>query len=278
MKTRHSSRNFRSITLAAAVWLGILVFASPNLAIGSPTAEQPSTVRLVVDAKALGEAEATVTATVAEQLRADLESAGYKLDDSIRAQASVRVRMTFFDEAQHDYLIDIDISAGSDISRLETLSCPNCAEQSLFALIHNHHDEIFAGIERALANSHIEPSPNEEAVPGPKLDGPKRMGALGGVGIGVAMLGIGALATGGVELGRGKVFDDVSSGTALERTFIDHRPVGGALLGAGAVVLVAGVTMLVVDLVVRSKKRKQTGFAAPLLGPNIVGLGYTGNF
>jgi hypothetical protein len=77
-----------------------------------------------------------------------------------------------------------------------------------------------------------------------------------------------------VELGRGRIYDVVVD---TERTGVDHRPVGGALLGVGAVMLTAGVTMLVVDLV-RSKKRQQAGLAHPLLGPNLVGLGYSARF
>jgi hypothetical protein len=266
--------------------LGVLLLTPvllPRVAIAGPSTTTGASVRVVVDTKALGDAEAPFAAEIDQTLRAAVEEAGYVLDDSVRADATVRVRLSFFNQEDLDYQIDVDIAAGEQLVRLETVGCPHCEVDQLLARVDGRHTEILAALERALVRSreHVPPEgetpegetpPVQEQEPGK----PKPFGTLGGLGIGLAVLGVGTIVAGGVELGRGTIYDDVSRVTT-ERSFVDHRPVGGALLGVGGVVLAAGVTMLVVDIV-RSKKHRHAGLAVPLLGPSIVGLGYTGQF
>jgi hypothetical protein len=109
----------------------------------------------------------------------------------------------------------------------------------------------------------------------------KPIGPLGGVGIGVAVLGVGATIAGAVELSKGKVYDP---GT-LDRPdleFTDHRPPGQALLGVGIATATVGVALLVTDVVIRSKKRRaQTASARtpfPMVGDGIVGVGLIQKF
>jgi hypothetical protein len=251
------------------------------VAIAGPATTAGASVRVVVDTKALGNAEASFAAEIDETLRAAVEEAGYVLDDSVRADATVRVRLSFFNQEDLDYQIDVDIAAGEQLVRLETDGCPHCEVDQLLARVDGRHTEILAALERALVRSREHVPPEGETPPGetPPVEEqepgkPKPFGTLGSLGIGLGVLGVGTIAVGGVELGRGKIYDDV---VTTERSFVDHRPVGGTLLGVGGVVLAAGVTMLVVDLV-RSKQRRQTGLAVPLLGPSIVGLGVAGQF
>jgi hypothetical protein len=270
--------------LALGVLLVTPVLLLPRVAIAGPATTTGASVRVVVDTQALGDAEASFTAKIDETLRAAVQEAGYVLDDSVRADATVRVRLSFFNQEDLDYQIDVDIAAGEQLVRLETVGCPHCEVDELLARADGRHTEILAALERALARSseHVPPEgeapPEGETPPVQELEPgkPKPIGALGSLGIGLGVLGVGTIVAGGVELGRGKIYDDVSRVTT-ERSFVDHRPVGGALLGAGGVMLAAGVTMLVVDIV-RSKKHRHAGLAVPLLGPSIVGLGYTGQF
>jgi hypothetical protein len=267
--------------------LGVLLVTPvllPRVAIAGPATTTGASVRVVVDTKALGDAEASFATEIDETLRAAVEEAGYVLDDSVRADATVRVRLSFFNQEDLDYQIDVDIAAGEQLVRLETVGCPHCEGDEVLAQVDGRHSEILAALERALVRSreHVPPegeTPPEGGTPPeqePESGKAKPIGALGGVGIGLAVLGVGTLVVGGVEFGRGKIYDDVSRVTT-EASFVDHRPVGGALLGVGSVVLAAGVTMLVVDII-RSKKRRHAGVTVPLLGPSIVGLGYTGQF
>jgi hypothetical protein len=264
--------------LALGVLLVTPALLLPHVAIAGPATTTGSSIRVVVDAKALGDAEASFAAKIDEKLRAALEDAGYVLDDSVRADATVRVRLSFFNQEDLDYQIDVDIAAGEQLVRLETVGCPHCGEDELLARVDSRQSEILTALERALAQSSdtVVPAPDEggEDPPVQEPGKGKPIGALGGVGIGLAALGVGSIVAGGAELGRGKIYDDI---VTTERAFVDHRPVGGALLGVGGVVLVAGVTMLVVDIV-RSKQRRHAGLPVPLLGPSIVGLGVAGRF
>jgi hypothetical protein len=268
------SRVLRSSVLCLALLLG------PSIA----RAAEGEHVRVVVDVSMLGEEEASFVDAISPGLRAALEGAGYVLDDDIvSADATLRVRVRYFNEGNLDYQIDVDISAGEQLARLDTIACPQCFERDIVAKVEEKHEMILAGLARMLAKAN-EPAPserpqqpntNEQPEASAK---PKPIGALGGVGIGVAVLGVGTLVAGGIELGRGKIFDDRSTGLETDSTFVDHRPVGGALLGVGAVVLAAGITMIVVDVVRAKKRRGSAGVAVPLLGPSIVGLGFTGQF
>ena len=266
------SRALRSSVLCLALMLG------PSVA----RAAEGQHVRVVVDVSMLGEEEASFVDAISPSLRAAIEGAGYVLDEGVSADATVRVRVRYFNEGDLDYQIDLDISAGEQLARIDTIACPQCFEADIVAKVDGQHEVILAALARMLANTGSEPATangsetsNEPPAGEPK---PKPIGALGGVGIGVAVLGVGALVVGGVELGRGKIYDDVPTGSKLNSSFVDHRPVGGALLGAGAVVLAAGVTMVIVDVVRAKKQRKSAAIAVPLLGPRVVGLGFTGTF
>lgn len=267
----------RSSMLCAALLLG----SNTALAGGPSGADQH--VRVVVDVSMLGEEEASFVDAISPSLRAAIEDAGYVLDDDIvSADATVRVRVRYFNENDLDYQIDVDISAGEQLTRLDAIACPQCFERDIAAKVDEQHEVILAGLERMLEQSDAATPSSEPPSDGqPELGSkpkPKPIWVLGGVGIGVAVLGVGAMVAGGVELGRGKIYDDVSLGAVPDSTFVDHRPVGGALLGAGAVVLAAGVTMVIVDVVRAKKQRKSAGIAVPLLGPRVVGLGFTGQF
>jgi hypothetical protein len=254
----------------------VLLLAVPSTA----HAAEGERVRVVVDVSMLGEEEASFADAISPGLRAAIEGAGYVLDEQVSADATVRVRVRYFNEGDLDYQIDLDISAGEQLARIDTIACPQCFESDIVAKVDAQHEVILAALARMLAEdgreptnaSEPEPRVNEEPEPRPKP-----IGVVGGVGIGVAALGVGALVAGGVELGRGKVYDAVTQ-IETQRSFVDHRPVGGALLGVGAVVLAAGITMVIVDVVQAKKRRDRTSLAVPLLGPNMVGLGFSGKF
>lgn len=270
----------KRLALLFCVALAAPVLGVPASAIAGPAQAEGARVRVVIDAEELGEAGPFFQDKVGATLRAAVEQAGYQLEDGIRADATVRVRISFFNEADLDYQVHVEISAGAELVQLETLDCAQCVDDDLLGKIDDQHAQVLAGLERALALVQQRPQPaNEDDPPVEGTKQPKAIGALGYGGIGVAALGIGALVAGGVEFGRGKIYDDRTR-IANELTFVDHRPVGGALLGVGGVVVAAGVTMLVVDLVRASKRRQQphAGLAIPLLGPSMLGLGYSGQF
>jgi hypothetical protein len=253
------------------------ILATPTPAAAAPaSADTPARVRVVVDADALGDAEAFFEEHAHVSVSAALEQAGYALRDQIDAEVTVRVRMSFYNEEDLDYEIDVDISTGPELVRLETAACPQCVDEDLLARVDAIGSDVADGVARALARVDEHGAANGEPVEG------ERVAAIGGVGIAggvIAGLGVGATIAGAVELSRGRVFDDPDR-TPVERTFVDHRTPGGVLLGVGAVAVVAGAAMLITDVVMRSRKRKQqrAGVAHPILAPGIIGVGYIQRF
>src|SRR5689334_21893282 len=110
-----------------------VLLAPPSALAQAPS--QAARVRVVVDAKDLGEAESFFDEEVGARVRGLVEAEGYEVLDSVDADATVRVRITFFNPDDLDYKIDVDISAGSEIVRLEPLDCPQCVDEDLLAKI-----------------------------------------------------------------------------------------------------------------------------------------------
>jgi len=274
-----SRRAAGALLVAMCLLAAPLAQAAPGLAHVAPSSGDSPSVRLVVDASALGQTSDVYEDVVAQELRTAFENSDYSLEDSVRADATVRVRIIFFNEADLDYQIEIDISAGPELVRLDSIGCVQCADEDLMAKIEGAAPKILAGLEHALAASGESPEPREPDDPG--QDAPsttvKTITALGGVGIGAAALGLGLVVAGGVELGRGRVYSEATS-RPTERTGFDHRPPGAALLGVGGAVLMAGVALLAVDLIRIKNRRRQQAVAHPLAGPGLVGLGLTGRF
>ncbi|PRP89915.1 hypothetical protein ENSA5_70220 [Enhygromyxa salina] len=272
-----------------AIFMTAVLLAGPLVVLPRPAeaapASEPSTdpaqVRLVIDANALGDAAKFFSGAIAERLGPVFEDAGYKVTDKADADVTVRVRLSFYNEEDLDYQVDVDISAGSEIVRLETVGCPQCVDDDLLTKVDEQGAAMTDAIGKALAQARDADSTTEP--PATQASEPEEVapiGALGGVGIGVAVLGLGATVAGAVELSRGRVYDQPADG--LELGYVDHRPPGAVLLGVGVPVFVAGAAMLIADVVIRSNKRKrrqeQTGTTYPLMGPDVVGLGYVRRF
>lgn len=254
------------------------LLAPPPAAALAPT--QTARVRVVVDAQDLGDAEAFFDEEVGTRVRGIVEADGYEVLDSVDADATVRVRITFFNPNDLDYKIDVDISAGSEIVRLEPLDCPQCVDEDLLKKIESQNEEILAAIEKALAH---EDRPAGDGDGDGDSGDEKRVapiGALGGVGIGVLGAGIGLTIAGAVEIGRGKVYDNPPGAPLL--TGHDHGPRGRAFLGTGIAGVALGGALLVTDLVLRAKQRKRqgnrSGAVVPMISPTGVGLGWVGQF
>ncbi|NVB38759.1 hypothetical protein G6O69_13040 [Pseudenhygromyxa sp. WMMC2535] len=259
------------------------MLAMPSRALAESGQAAAKKVRVVVVADPVDDAEAPFAAEVEANLRSALEEAGYELDASMRADATVRLRLSFYNEDNLDYQINVDIAAGGQLLQLPMVACPQCDSAALLEKVEGRHGEILAELEQALAESAepSEPGPGEppssvpdEPEPEP---GAKSLGPLGYAGIAVGVVGLGGLIGGGVELARGRVYDDQGP-TPHQLAGTNHGPVGGALLGIGGAMFVAGATMLVVDLVRSKKGRRHAGLVHPLVGPGSVGVGWSGSF
>ncbi|MCA9651986.1 MAG: hypothetical protein KC501_18870 [Myxococcales bacterium] len=148
--------------------------------------------------------------------------------------------------------------------------------------------ELDASIDRLAAAS--EPEPRPEPRPGPE-PGPspqpalqqRRMTWRGGVGIGVGAMGLGGVIAGSTMIGIGERIP-----VDAQHLSRDLRTPGIAVLGAGSVVLAAGLGLLIADLVICRKhgpwcrvdrEGEQVG-DRPRLAPwvSTTGLGLAGRF
>jgi hypothetical protein len=103
-------------------------------------------------------------------------------------------------------------------------------------------------------------------------DVPRRpLGTLGRAGIGVAVVGAGALVGGGVVYALKHRFE-APTGRALDLDGRNYKPPGIALMVAGGAALVAGATLLIID---RTRARKS---ASALLLPSPGGFVMSGRF
>jgi len=107
---------------------------------------------------------------------------------------------------------------------------------------------------------------------GGSTDKPRKMGAIGGAGIGLMVLGAGAIAGGAVLVSMGEEREPTGP-QGGETT--DFRPPGIAVLAAGSVVLIAGISMLVGDRVAARRKRVSV---MPSASRRFTGLTIQGRF
>lgn len=249
-------------------------------------------VNLAIDTSLLDSAVAARLAPeIAKQLGPVLEEADlHVVSPPEDGEQTLSVRVKAFDEEQRNYEVDLQLGVEGGETTLATVTCEACNERRLIAELVQEiprlvelHEENYAKDGDAIPLGQSEVDRPVLEVPMRLVDSaetkPKRMSALGGVGIGVAVLGVGGLAVGVVEFGRGKIYDDVQL-YAWERPYVDHGPPGLALLGVGAVVLASGVTMLAVDVIGMKKRRvgRQTGRVYPLWDAQSVGLEYSLRF
>jgi hypothetical protein len=246
-------------------------------------------VNLTIDTSLLDSAVAArLEPEIARQLGPVLEQADLHVVTSPEVgEQTLSVRVTAFDEEQRNYEVDLQLGGEGEVTTLVTVTCNACNEKRLIAELVEEiprlvelHEENHAkdGNTIPLDQPGVDrPAPE---VPNRLVDSPERefprMSALGGVGIGAVLLGVGGFVAGGIELERGTVYDDPTR-TPPVWTGTYHQPLGRAVLGVGAVVLAGGVTMLAIDLIRMKKRRdgRRAGRVYPLWDAHSVGLGYS---
>jgi hypothetical protein len=264
----------------------------PVAAAATPDGGAGLRVNLAIDTSLLDPAVAArLEPEIAKQLGPVLEEADLQVVTPPEVgKQTLSVQVTAFDEEQRNYEIELQLAGEGGATTLATVTCDACNERRLIAELIEElprlvelHEEKYAEAGDAIPLEKPGVDPLVPEVPERLVDSPetesKRMSALGGVGIGVAVLGLGGLVAGGVELGRGKVHDDVPR-LATYQTGFDHQPLGLALLGVGAVVLASGVTMLAIDSIRMKTRRagRQTARVYPLWDAQSVGLQYSLRF
>jgi len=244
--------------------------------------------------------EPATAAAPSQAAKVDLDLSGLEpIDPALRADLAKRIHaatepvvrgqslpadkihliVVWRDADAFDYKVDVVLDAeGGVAERKHVISTgPNTEEGELA-------DVIAAGLERYLGEwqgaydreqerlrkeketqdaGPIAPSPRPaDVTPMPKQ---RRLGKVGWTGVGLAIAGAGAMATGGALAGI-RTTPDPDDATQLR----DWRPAGYGLLATGGALLLTGVILVAVDASKRSRARRAA--VAPVLGPKQAGV------
>lgn len=160
------------------------------------------------------------------------------------APEKIHIAIAWRDQADVDYAVRIRVDAREGEAREQVVSTgPDATSDGLA-------DVVAAALARALADRPRTetPAPPPKLPPPPVAPAPapapakdRALGTLGFAGIGLAIAGTGALASGIGLLALDRTVDPFDA-TRLR----DWRPAGASLVAIGGAVLVAGVTMAIV--------------------------------
>jgi hypothetical protein len=185
----------------------------------------------------------------------------------------IRVEVTGVD---FEYQITTDVERhGKYLRDARTVPC-NCSKTDLLKTALREVVASLAELEAAsdeAASDVGTDDPGEGPDPRPTERVPK-MTAMGGAGIGVAVLGAAGVATGIAFVLRGEEYD---RDDGIRRLGRDFRTPGYAALGAGAALLVAGVTLVVLDQV-RLRRKQERMAIVPQIDGRRFGLGIAARF
>jgi hypothetical protein len=291
------NKSFAALFVSALATFGWAVPMARSAPPPTSQASKRKIVALQVDVADLPEAERGVAPVVLRELRAMLERAGHViLDDSTEGAIVLRARLRRMEAGNRNYGIHLEFMDGARATpAMEWTECIFCTEARVLERLQEVESELLSAIDRQQSQASAESDTGDDTSgdPPPNGDGdgdgdvgppPKiaPIGPMGGVGIGVAALGIGGVVWGALELSKGRVHDQDPDTLDLHRTGSDHTPRGKVSLGAGIGGVVVGGALLVTDLVLRSKRRKQppmsTSVVVPFLSKDTIGLGWTGRF
>ena len=185
-----------------------------------------------------------------------------------------RIRITI-DGSPFDYRIEMEAVSGAQplADQPQVLTCECGSDEMLErvgeAIVRAAQElEAAARAEREAAAERARAEAEESSPVAPVMeeDHPRRLGPMGYAGIGVGVLGAGAIAA-GIPLAL-RPPDDIR-GEPGQIELRSTRPVGIGLAIGGGVALAGGVALLVVDLV---RHREQRVAVVPVMGPGAAGI------
>lgn len=244
-------------------------------------------VALEVDVDELPQAERGVASVVLEHMRELIEGGGYEV--APEAETVLRVRLRQLEAGDANYGIHFEFVEGDVVEpATEWTDCVFCTEARLLQKLDATEEALLKSIaERQAAGSSDDgggETGGEETGGDEGGDGDgdvgkpvKPIGALGGAGIGVAVVGIGVTIGGAVQWSRGRVpNDDITSMISEGR---DYTGQGQLLVGIGVGAVVVGAVMLGVDVGLRAKRQKAPrAHIVPTLSGKHAGISITGRF
>jgi hypothetical protein len=283
---------FTPICLALALSLGAssqVQASRPDEAAPTEEPRAPVQIAIIVDASQLDDDLRNVPETVTtDKLKDALTNAGYTVSDGV-VDIAIRVVFEQVDAGKRlDHGVHFEFIKGPTVTTpIRWVICNICAQVRLEEKLDEVMPQLLAELGKVIepdgsidgSNGGTTTEPAPPTTPPPPT---KPIGALGGVGIGVAALGLGGIAWGAVDLARGRAYDQSDANRLTRQPWTDYGPRGAVLLGVGIGGVVLGGALLVTDIMIRAKKRKSAspaaGAFAPVLSPQVVGLGWARRF
>lgn len=273
-------------SLALSLRLGVLapcMLAWPLHA--SAVEPEPATSEAVIQVLASSELglpaadTALFDRSIAEAAERGAEQAGVALSDD--ARSTLVIRISWAGEQPIDYVGDIEILAGSEELALRGFDCQMCGTDVLLDRVRSEVALALGTVREwpsdepeAVADSAVVPPLHTVSDDAPRSRRRRGLRVLGWSGVGVATLGVATGVVGAVLWARDdrvELRPDEPAPVYVNST----RSPGIALVAAGSGALVAGASMLVVDLV---RGRRNRVRPAASLRRGFVGVALAGRF
>ena len=195
-------------------------------------------------------------------------------------QSKVAITVKWNADDNHEIAVKVT-NRGKPTTQVEgsPFVCDACSENELVAKIREVAPKavplLATGGETGdpAGNGNENGNGNETNGDDGRTDKPGKIGALGGAGIGLMVLGAGAIAGGAALTAMGQKQEGGDDPQQRDQT--DFRPPGIAVLAAGSVVLIAGIGMLIGD---RLAARRKKVSVVPAASPTFTGLTIQGRF
>ena len=256
----------------------------PTAKVGAdaPAADGSRPIAIDIDTSKLGEFGGVFDRRLNHELRAIAKQRGIAVVPQTRGRIRVEVTDTSGKGTAFEYSVETTPWAADAGRTSEKGTCAPCSDEMTVAKITG----LFGARFDALADTTGEAPPSESAAEpvGPKAppppsqqpsdDDPKKVGALGWAGIGVALAGAATGGAGIVLLLRDdRVRVDPAAPLHVERT--STRRSGIALAVVGGALVISGIVMVAVDQVKRKRRRVAW---APAMAPGFAGFELAGRF
>jgi len=287
--------NDRRLLLALAL-TGALTF--PAMASAAPAPAPAPAVRIEIDTSALpkDDYEADTRRWVTDNQTAVLEEAGFIVSDD--APRSIRIVISRYGE--YGVHTRARLMIVGDEASVRAFDCEMCADSKFLAMVDDETKVLADRLrERMSASDGAEPSPEPAATaPGsepapagrepaqpveedPLVDQPDpRLGGAGYAGIASMVAGVG-LTVGGVVMVTRPSSEGLRPGGDDQLEITDRVPLGAALTGIGASLMVAGAVLVAVDQTVLRRRRAGRSHAStwsPTVSPTSLGLSWASHF
>lgn len=296
-------RNYSLVALAFVAPLMVVSVPVPCSAHVEPAPETYAVTRLEVDVSKLKDGSPMkqsvaklARAEVTDAMLAELTRRGVTLVDE-DAQATLRVSLWWEDYEKSHYGIKAEVIRDGQSRILMTDECELCDEAKVAHVVTDMLSGLMGHLviereEPAQVEAPVEPEPAEtEPEVEPQTDGPppedqpeqphaKRIGGVGYAGIAAAAAGLG-VGIGGLVVAVQTPAERLASNDDTTTEVVNRRPLGLALVGTGAGLVVAGAVLIAVDQTVLRKRRERgtsTTALVPTLSPYGAGLAWVGRF